>query len=138
MARGAATRRIILAGGFMLPAAFVSGQQTALSPAEAFEAARAGRIVLVDIRTPAEWTDTGLPAGALPLDMDGAAFEPRLAGIRLDHPRKQIVLIDRVGGQAAALQSKLAARGWRDIRVVRGGMLGPEGWLAQKLPVTPR
>ena len=67
MTKGAATRRSILAGGFMLPASFVFGQSVAtISPREAHEAAQAKRILLIDIRGAQEWADTGQPQGALP------------------------------------------------------------------------
>ncbi|WP_420102708.1 rhodanese-like domain-containing protein [Bosea sp. (in: a-proteobacteria)] len=133
---GAATRRIVLAGGFMLPAAVVFGQSPAGLPArEAYEAAQAGRLLLVDIRSPPEWADTGLPQGAIALDLDAPAFDVRLAALRLDHPGKRIALIDRTGAQAAATVQKLGGRGWRDLVAVRGGMLGPGGWLAEGLTV---
>lgn len=136
MTKGAATRRTILAGSFMLPASVVFGQAPAsLSVREAYEAARSGEIILVDIRSAAEWADTGLPQGAVPLDVDATAFDVRLAGLRLDHPGKRIVLIDRTGAQAIAVAQKLAGRGWRELAGVRGGILGPGGWLAEKLPV---
>ena len=134
---GAVTRRTILAGSLVLPASFVFGQSAnTFSPREAFDAARAKRILLIDIRGTQEWADTGLPQGALALDADAPAFEVRIAGLRLDHPGKHIVLIDRTGAQAVAVAQKLAGRGWRDLAGVRGGMLGPGGWLAEKLPVT--
>jgi rhodanese-related sulfurtransferase len=137
MTKGAATRRILLAGSFLLPASFVFGQATApsLSAREAYQAAQAKRIILVDIRSATEWADTGLPQGAVPLDVDATAFDVRLAGLRLDNPGKRIALIDRTGAQAVATVQKLAGRGWRDLLAVRGGMLGPGGWLAGKLPV---
>lgn len=136
MNEGAATRRFVLAGGFMLPATFVFGQGVPmLSAREAFEARQAGRMMLVDIRTPDEWADTGLPEGAIPFDVDATAFDVRLAGLRLDNPGKRIALIDRTGAQAVATVQKLGGRGWRDLIAVRGGMLGPSGWLEEKLPV---
>ncbi|WP_187640079.1 rhodanese-like domain-containing protein [Bosea sp. F3-2] len=95
----------------------------------------AKRIVLIDIRSAEEWADTGLPQGAVPIDADAPAFEVRIAGLRLDNPGKRIVLIDRTGAQAVAVAQKLAGRGWRDLAAVRGGVLGPGGWLAEKLPV---
>jgi rhodanese-related sulfurtransferase len=110
---------------------------TVVSAREANEAARAGRIIIVDIRTPAEWADTGVPQGALRLDAESDGFDVRLAGIRLDNPGKRIALIDRSGGVGASVQTKLAGRGWRDLATIRGGMLGPGGWLAEKLPVVP-
>lgn len=136
MLKGAATRRTLLAGSLLLPASFVFGQSvTMLSPREAYEAAQAKRVVLVDIRDAAEWADTGLPQGAVALSADAPAFEVRIAGLRLDNPGKRIVLIDRTGAQAVAVAQKLAGRGWRDLAGVRGGILGPGGWLAERLPV---
>ncbi|WID95778.1 rhodanese-like domain-containing protein [Bosea vestrisii] len=111
-----------------------------LSVSEAHEAAKAGKLVLVDIRTPEEWADTGVPEGALKLDMTGSAFEVRLAALKLDHPGKPIALICRTGNRTSTLQKKLAARGWKDLIDVRGGLLGnpkDKGWLAERLPVTP-
>jgi rhodanese-related sulfurtransferase len=137
MTKGAATRRTVLAGSLVLPASFVFGQSVAtLSPREAHEAAQAKRVLLIDIRGAEEWADTGLPQGALALDVDAPAFEVRIAGLRLDNPGKRIVLIDRTGAQAVAVVQKLAGRGWRDLAGVRGGVLGPGGWLAERLPVT--
>ncbi|CAN7540243.1 rhodanese-like domain-containing protein [Bosea sp. LjRoot237] len=112
-----------------------------LSVSEAHEAAKAGKLVLVDIRTPEEWTDTGVPEGAIKLDMTGSAFEVRLAALKLDHPGKPIALICRTGNRTSALQKKLATRGWTNLVDVRGGLLGnpkDKGWLAEGLPVTAR
>lgn len=132
-------RRTLLAA-ILLPSATGAVAQSAspgLSPREAHEAARAGRILLIDIRTPAEWADTGVPQGAITLDAESAGFEVRLAGLRLDNPAKRIALIDRTGGLGATVRQKLGLRGWRDLAVVRGGMLGEAGWLAEGLPVEP-
>jgi rhodanese-related sulfurtransferase len=133
-------RRALLTGAAVFLCAPGATAQTAtgpLSAREAREAFASGKIVLVDIRTPAEWADTGVPRGAIRLDAGGAGFELRLAGIRLDNPGRRLALIDRTGGLATAVQQKLGQRGWRDLLSVRGGMLGPGGWLAEKLPVEP-
>lgn len=109
-----------------------------LSVREAHEGARAGKLLLVDIRTPEEWADTGVPKGAVRLDMTGSGFEVRLAALKLDHPGKPIALICRTGNRTAALQRTLAARGWKDLVDVRSGLLGTpkdKGWLAEGLPV---
>ncbi|MET3891259.1 rhodanese-related sulfurtransferase [Bosea sp. OAE506] len=130
-------RRSFLAGSLVLPASLVWAQAPqSLTAREAYEAARAGTLLLIDIRPPAEWRDTGLPQGAIGLDVETPAFEVRLAGLRLDHRGKRIALIDRSGALAASTREKLAGRGFRDILVVRSGMLGAGGWLAEKLPVT--
>ena len=109
-----------------------------LSVREAHEAAKAGKLVLVDIRTPEEWADTGVPEGAIKLDMTGSAFEVRLAALKLDHPGKPIALICRTGNRTSTLQKTLAGRGWKELVDVRGGLLGnprDKGWLAEGLPV---
>lgn len=110
-----------------------------LSVREAHDAAKAGKLVLVDIRTPEEWADTGVPEGAIKLDMTGSAFEVRLAALKLDHPGKPIALICRTGNRTSIVQKTLAARGWKELVGVRGGLLGnpkDKGWLAEGLPVT--
>ncbi|MDP3257099.1 MAG: rhodanese-like domain-containing protein [Bosea sp. (in: a-proteobacteria)] len=129
-------RRLFLAGSLVLPASLVLAQASqSLTAREAYDAARAGTLLLIDIRPPDEWRDTGLPRDAIALDVEAPAFEVRLAGLRLDHRGKRIALIDRSGALAASTREKLAGRGFRDIVAVRGGMLGPGGWLAEKLPV---
>jgi rhodanese-related sulfurtransferase len=108
-----------------------------ISSREAHEQVRASKLLLIDIRTTAEWADTGVPQGATRLDAETPGFEVRLAGLRVDNPGKRIALIDRTGGLSASVQRKLAGRGWRDLAIVRGGMLGQGGWLAEGLPVAP-
>lgn len=135
------SRRAFLAIAALLllpPLGQAQAPAPSLSVREAHEAARAGRVVLVDIRTPEEWADTGIPEGAIRLDMEGAGFEARLAGVKLDNPGKTIALICRTGNRSSSLQRKLAGRGWRDVVDVRGGLLGnpkDRGWLAETLPV---
>jgi rhodanese-related sulfurtransferase len=131
-------RRALLTGAAVfLCAAPLRAQSpvAALTARQARDGLAGGTLVLIDIRTPGEWADTGVPQGAIRLDAEGAGFEVRLAGIRLDNPGKRIALIDRTGGLAVSVQRHLSGRGWRDLIAVRGGMLGPEGWLAEKLPV---
>lgn len=131
---------LLLAAFCSLPGRAVAQQALpSLSVREAHEAAKAGKLVLVDIRTPEEWSDTGVPEGAIRLDMTGSAFEVRLAALKLDHPGKPIALICRTGNRTSTLQKTLAGRGWKDLIDVRGGLLGnprDKGWLAERLPVT--
>lgn len=111
----------------------------ALTVREARERQQRGDLVLVDIRTPKEWADTGVPEGAIRLDMRDPAFEAKLAALRAEHSGKSIALICRTANRTARVQASLAARGWRDLINVEGGLLGnpsARGWLDEALPVS--
>ena len=121
-----------------LPASALERERPSLSVREAHEQAKSGRAILIDIRTPEEWKDTGVPEGALKLDMTSPIFEARLAGLRADNPGKPIALICRTGSRSRRVQDILAARGWQGLVDVRGGMLGDgrnKGWLDEGLPL---
>jgi rhodanese-related sulfurtransferase len=125
----------------LLPLAAVA-QETlpSISVREAYQRAKSGASILVDIRRPEEWADTGVPEGAVKLDMTSPAFEARLAALRAEHPGKPIDLICRTANRTRVVQEALVKRGWRDIVNVRGGLLGNPGnpgWLDEKLPVRP-
>lgn len=129
---------ILTAAQLFAGAAVAQSAPPSLSARQAYDGAKAGTLILVDIRTPEEWADTGVPVGAIRLDMEASAFEARLAALRLENPGKTIALICRTGNRSSSLQRKLAGRGWRDIVDVRGGLLGnpgDKGWLAEQLPV---
>ncbi|MGL4727395.1 MAG: rhodanese-like domain-containing protein [Bosea sp. (in: a-proteobacteria)] len=111
-----------------------------ISVREAHERAKAGKSILVDIRRPEEWADTGVPQGAIKLDMTSPAFEAKLAGLRAENPGKPIDLICRTASRTRVVQEALIKRGWRNVVNVRGGLLGNPGnpgWLDEKLPVVP-
>lgn len=110
----------------------------AMTVREAHAATKAGKVILVDIRRPEEWTDTGVAEGAIRLDMTSPIFEARLAGLRAENPGKPIAIICRTANRTRAVQDILGKRGWRDLVNVKGGMLGDgqnSGWLEEKLPL---
>lgn len=106
--------------------------------------ARAGRLVLVDIRTPAEWAQTGVPVGAalVPLTegpqtlrSDFVADLDRLLGGDRDRP---VALVCRTGGRTAFARRLLASAGFTAVLDVAEGMIGSAfgpGWLARGLPI---
>ncbi|MGL4973711.1 MAG: rhodanese-like domain-containing protein [Bosea sp. (in: a-proteobacteria)] len=109
-----------------------------MSVREAHAAAKAGQVILVDIRRPEEWADTGVAQGAIRLDMTSPIFEARLAGLRAENPGKPIAIICRTANRTRLVQDVLGKRGWRDLVNVKGGMLGDgqnSGWLDEKLPL---
>ena len=112
--------------------------RASMSVREAHDRAKAKDVLLVDIRTPEEWKDTGVPEGAIRLDMTSPVFEARLAALRIENPGKPIAIICRTANRTKRVQDALSSRGWTNIIDVRGGMLGDgrnKGWLDEGLPV---
>jgi rhodanese-related sulfurtransferase len=135
-------RRILIAALATLPFAATANAQPPAPPSisvrEAHERAKAGTSILIDIRRPEEWADTGVAEGAIKMDMTSPLFEARLATIRSENPGKPIDMICRTANRTRTLQTLLNKRGWQDIIDVRGGMLGNPGnpgWLDEKLPL---
>lgn len=111
-----------------------------LSPPEAHEAARVGDILLVDIRRPDEWAETGVGTTARALDMRRQDFIPELLAMTGEDTAAPIALICARGVRSRHLAAELDAAGFTHIHDVPEGMLGSAagpGWLARGLPVVP-
>ena len=134
-------RRVLGLGLAGSLAACSEGKTQALPSVSVQEAQRRladGKAVLVDIRRPEEWAETGVAQGAIKLDMTAADFAPRLQALSQANPGKDIDLICRTANRSGAVQKALAAQGWRHVVNVRGGMAGnfnDTGWIKAGLPV---
>jgi rhodanese-related sulfurtransferase len=134
------TRRlalILMAATLAAPAHASDGILTA---AEAHRAAQAGEILLVDIRRPDEWRRTGIPEGALPLDMRRPDFVVQLDQAVGGDRSRPVALICAAGVRTARVASALRRMGFSDLHDVSEGMTGSRagpGWLRAGLPVTP-
>ena len=133
-------RRSLLAGGLALAALPVRGalaEPRMMEPGEAHRLAASGEIVLVDVRSPAEWAETGSPQGAERVwirDPDLAAKLERLTGGDRDRP---VALICATGIRSSFVANALVGAGYTDVRNVGEGMLGSAagpGWLRRGLP----
>ena len=95
----------------------------------------AGRVVLIDIREPAEHA-TGVAAGAklLPMRQIGS----RLAEIPTD-PGKPVLLICNTQNRSSATLRALRERGYGHVRYVQGGMSewARRGWPMVKPQIKP-
>lgn len=103
----------------------------------AFDNAANGEIVLVDIRTPQEWQQTGIGEGAVALDMRDADFVKSLVDLRQAYPEKPIALICRTGNRSGYVVSTLAEQGFPGLVDVSEGMEGGPngvGWVNRGLP----
>jgi rhodanese-related sulfurtransferase len=115
-----------------------AGDKPSLSVREAHEQTQSGRVILVDIRTPEEWAETGVAKDAYRLDMRDADFVSRLAALRKANGDKPLALICRTANRTAVVQEALMRHGWSDVINVRGGMKGrgpDKGWLEEALPL---
>lgn len=112
----------------------------ALSVTEAYRRANAGGILLVDIRRLDEWRQTGVPAGAMPLDMRRPDFFDMLAAARDQHDNPPVALICARGVRSRRLAQRLDLAGIQSILDVPEGMLGSfagPGWIKTGLPTEP-
>ena len=121
-----------------------SSPQTApfysITATEAHDMAATGEIILVDIRTPEEWAETGIGEGAIALDMRTDQFVPDLVKLRRANPDTPIAMICRTGNRSQFVVSALAGQGFPGLVDVAEGMVGGrrgKGWIPTGLPVYP-
>lgn len=120
--------------------AAIAGPQ--IDPVEAHKLSQAGEVLLVDVRSPKEWQDTGTPQGAQLITMHGKrgvdgfveAVETALKGDK----SKPVALICAAGGRSSYLQRQLEARGFKAVYDVEAGVVGglmSKGWKKRGLPM---
>lgn len=116
----------------------------ALTAPEALAQMRAGKIVLIDVRSPREWRKTGVPAGAKTVTIHhprGASgfLADILKAVGGDKSRP-VALICARGVRSSRGKRFLEANGFTHVYDVPEGMMGRgdrPGWLARKLPTSP-
>ena len=105
----------------------------------AYEAATNGKIVIVDVRTPEEWARSGVPRGAIAIDMRSPEFIGRLRSLFERYPGKSVAMICARGVRSTRLTTELEKHGFSDLINIREGMFGSSsgpGWFARELPVS--
>jgi rhodanese-related sulfurtransferase len=117
---------------FLLAATVTLAAEVArISPADAARRVADGTAVLVDVREPAEWADTGVAAPAALLPMSDFNGDQKLWKPFLEkNAGKELILYCRSGHRAGIVAEKLAAQG---KSVANAG--GFRDWLAAGLPV---
>lgn len=134
------TRRTVLAVAAAMPTFIIvpeaQAEHIVIFAGEARDAAASGKLVLIDIRTPAEWADSGVPDVALPIDMRSTEFISRITALKKEHPDRMIGFICATGGRSAYVAKYFHDAGVGGIANVAAGVHGrPDGWLALGLPV---
>ncbi|MBC7905639.1 MAG: rhodanese-like domain-containing protein [Rhodospirillaceae bacterium] len=129
-------RRIILA---ILALFFAQPAVAAveLAAPEALAQAQAGKIVILDVRTPGEWRQTGIAPGAKTADFlnsGGAdAFVAQVLKAAGGNKAAPLAVVCRSGNRSAKAVALLESRGFTNLRHMGEGM---NGWVGRGLPVT--
>ncbi len=111
-----------------------------LAAPEAYESSQAGKMRLIDIRTPQEWRQTGVAPGAGRVDFyrgPEVLVQSILQMVGGDK-NAPIVLICRTGSRTSVAQKYLQSIGFTQVYNVSEGMAGSAagpGWLKRGLPV---
>ncbi|MTW19745.1 rhodanese-like domain-containing protein [Allochromatium palmeri] len=120
---------------------FVACSQAAspdFSPEEALAKTRSGEILLIDIRTPPEWRETGVAPEAHRIDMTDPKFVERLLQEMGGDKSAPIALICRTGNRSGYAQKQLQSMGFDNVHNIPEGMAGSRsgpGWIRRGLPV---
>lgn len=129
---------MLLVGLTLLCFVHAEAAELTLSAPEALEQAEAGKILLVDIRTPPEWRQTGIAAEAQAIDMSSPEFLDTLLEAVAGDRSAPIALICRTGNRSGAVQRALRQYGFTQVYDIPEGMVGSRagpGWLKRGLPV---
>ena len=122
------TRRVALASLAaltLIPAFAATGLE--MSAPDALAQLKAGKLILVDIRTPDEWKQTGVAQGAVRLDMQhpkGApGFMDDLLKLTKGDKNAPVALICRTGNRTTQVQrrSSMSGKAWPAARLARAG-----------------
>lgn len=131
-------RRLLAALALTLVAALPALAVEKMTPRQVASEIDAGRVALIDIRTPKEWAETGVATPATLIDMTAKDFVPKLKEALAANPGKQLAFICRTGNRSNQLTTMLEQAGLKDVIDVTGGMAGKggqKGWIAEGLPL---
>ncbi len=117
---------------------------TVIGAEEALRASRAGELVIVDVRSPEEWRETGIPERALTVTIHHPRGLPGFAdalAAAVDGDRDTpLAMICAEGVRSARARAYLAEHGFTDVKDISVGMNGrarEPGWLDRGLPIEP-
>lgn len=117
----------------------ISALQVQAAPAmdvkSAFDKAKSGEIVLVDIRDPSEWRQTGIGAHAHPISIHRRGFLQKLQVLQEANKDKPLAFICAHANRSRKVTNALPRYGFSNIYDVRPGMEAPGGWIKSGLPI---
>ena len=117
----------------------VSAQRGDLIDAdEARRLSQAGELIIVDVRTPTEWAQTGIAQGATPIAMQDPQIGAKLDAATGGDRSAPIALICATGARSGHVAEAMAQSGYTNVYSIGEGMHGSAagpGWLRRGLPV---
>ncbi|MGL5116799.1 MAG: rhodanese-like domain-containing protein [Beijerinckiaceae bacterium] len=119
-------------------AVFAQPYPVNMTPAEAHKLTKEKKIVLVDIRRPDEWAETGVAEGALRIDMNDPMFAAKISQAQGGDRTMPLALICRTANRTRTVQQALMQQGYPVVINVEGGMIGNRddaGWIRRGLPM---
>lgn len=132
------------AAAVAVPTMTFAAEDVIVDAPTAYQMMQDGKLVLVDIRRPSEWRDTGVAEGALEVTMHDPkgpnGFLANLVAHFGEDRGQPIGLICAAGVRSTFMQRFLTTNGFTNIVNVREGMLGrgrAPGWIKRGLPVRP-
>lgn len=132
-------RRAVIAMMFLFLANSSFAETRIQSAPEVAAALESGDLVLLDIRTPEEWKETGLAKGAWPVSMHRPDFSKNLQMILAKYKPEQVAIICATGGRTSYVADVLAQNGIKGVVDLSEGMHGNKngpGWIARGLPIS--
>lgn len=113
-------------------------ESTIISAPEAAVAVNNGEMILVDIRSPGEWAETGVAKGAVAMTLHSPDFSKQIGALLTAEHGKSIGLICATGGRTAYVINILSKNGFDNVVDVSEGMIGNErgpGWIKRGMPL---
>lgn len=123
----------------------VAAAENIISANEAYDLSVKNQLMVIDIRSPKEWAESGLPRGARTITMHNPqgkkAFLEAIRDVVAEDTAHPIALICAVGGRPRGAQRFLAENGFSNVSDISEGMFGcgkgKPGWLKRNLPTQP-
>ena len=116
----------------------IAGEAVKIDAASAHERAEAGEVLLIDIRRPSEWRETGVATSAVAITMHDRGFLANLEAAVEGDKSRPIALICAQGVRSAFVARELPRFGYTNVIDVSEGMVGSRagpGWIKRGLPV---
>jgi rhodanese-related sulfurtransferase len=127
---------------FLLAAAITAHAEPDISAPQAFERAKEGKLLIIDVRTPEEWRETGVIPAARRVDFYRGPQVMLKSVLEMVGGDKNapIAVVCHSGSRSSEAQRFLQAQGFTKVYNLKEGMAGSAagpGWLNRQLPLEP-